>query len=94
MKSCVLFVQETEVIVSQVLDELGISLDHELSEITPGLDKPHVLQGGAPVRCTHMHTHTSSSTAMRAENLQRELPLITHQSSHRFSHEHNSFRKH
>ena len=37
-------------IVSQVLDELGISLDHELSEITPGLDKPHVLSSGAPVR--------------------------------------------
>ena len=29
-------------IVSQVLDELGISLDQELSEITPGLDRPHI----------------------------------------------------
>lgn len=38
--------QETEVIVSQVLDELGISLDHELSEITPGLEKPHIQQAG------------------------------------------------
>ena len=27
-------------IVSQVLDELGISLDHELADITPGLEKP------------------------------------------------------
>ncbi len=34
--------QETDVIVSQVLDELGISLDQELSQITPGLDKPHI----------------------------------------------------
>ena len=36
-------------IVSQVLDELGISLDHELSEITPGLDKPHVMNAPQPV---------------------------------------------
>lgn len=36
--------EETEVIVSQVLDELGISLDQELSGITPGLDRPHVEQ--------------------------------------------------
>lgn len=35
--------------MSQVLDELGISLDHELSDITPGLDKPHVSQAAAPV---------------------------------------------
>jgi hypothetical protein len=34
--------------VSQVLDELGISLDHELSEITPGLDRPHVSTQAAP----------------------------------------------
>lgn len=40
--------EETEVIVSQVLDELGISLDHELSDITPGLEKPHVAQAAAP----------------------------------------------
>ena len=33
-------------IVSQVLDELGISLDHELSDITPGLEKPHIQQTG------------------------------------------------
>ena len=33
-------------IVSQVLDELGISLDHELSDITPGLEKPHVASTG------------------------------------------------
>ena len=33
-------------IVNQVLDELGISLDHELSEVTPGLDKPHITQVG------------------------------------------------
>ncbi len=35
--------------MSQVLDELGISLDHELSDITPGLDRPHVMSSGAPV---------------------------------------------
>lgn len=29
-------------IVSQVLDELGISLDQELSGITPGLERPHI----------------------------------------------------
>ena len=46
------FKQETEIIVSQVLDELGISLDHELSDITPGLDKPHVAQSSAPVSHT------------------------------------------
>ncbi|KAL5469528.1 hypothetical protein EMCRGX_G030793 [Ephydatia muelleri] len=34
--------EESDVIVSQVLDELGISLDHELAEITPGLDKPRI----------------------------------------------------
>ncbi|XP_003384449.1 PREDICTED: charged multivesicular body protein 2a-like [Amphimedon queenslandica] len=34
--------EETEVIVSQVLDELGISLDQELSGITPGLERPHI----------------------------------------------------
>lgn len=34
--------EETDVIVSQVLDELGISLDQELSEITPGLERPHI----------------------------------------------------
>lgn len=33
-------------IVNQVLDELGISLDHELSEVTPGLEKPHISQVG------------------------------------------------
>ena len=33
-------------IVNQVLDELGISLDHELSDIIPGLDKPHVTSTG------------------------------------------------
>ena len=33
-------------IVNQVLDELGISLDHELSEVTPGLEKPHITQVG------------------------------------------------
>ena len=33
-------------IVNQVLDELGISLDHELADITPGLDKFHVAQTG------------------------------------------------
>lgn len=38
--------EETEVIVSQVLDELGISLDHELSDITPGLEKPHLASTG------------------------------------------------
>lgn len=38
--------EESEVIVNQVLDELGISLDHELSEVTPGLDKPHITQVG------------------------------------------------
>ena len=32
--------------MSQVLDELGISLDHELSDITPGLEKPHVASTG------------------------------------------------
>ena len=32
--------EETEAIVGQVLDELGISLDLELSNITPGLDRP------------------------------------------------------
>ena len=37
-------------IVSQVLDELGISLDQELSGITPGLDRPHVEQ--TPQVCT------------------------------------------
>ena len=31
-------------IVNQVLDELGISLDHELADITPGLDKPHIAE--------------------------------------------------
>ncbi len=36
--------QETDVIVSQVLDELGISLDQELSGITPGLDRPRIQQ--------------------------------------------------
>lgn len=36
-------------IVSQVLDELGISLDHELAEITPGLDKPHIMNAAGPV---------------------------------------------
>lgn len=36
--------EESEVIVQQVLDELGISLDHELSDITPGLEKPHIQQ--------------------------------------------------
>lgn len=41
--------QETDVIVNQVLDELGISLDHELSDIIPGLDKPHIAQQAAPV---------------------------------------------
>ena len=35
-------------IVSQVLDELGISLDQELSEITPGLERPHI-QTNQPV---------------------------------------------
>ena len=35
-------------IVSQVLDELGISLDHELADITPGLEKP-VVQMNQPV---------------------------------------------
>lgn len=38
--------EETDVIVNQVLDELGISLDHELSDIIPGLDKPHVTSTG------------------------------------------------
>ena len=32
--------------MNQVLDELGISLDHELSEVTPGLEKPHITQVG------------------------------------------------
>lgn len=41
--------QETDVIVNQVLDELGISLDHELGDITPGLEKPHVAQSSVPV---------------------------------------------
>ncbi len=36
-------------IVNQVLDELGISLDHELSDITPGLDRPHVMNAGGSV---------------------------------------------
>ncbi|XP_064387470.1 charged multivesicular body protein 2a-like [Halichondria panicea] len=36
--------EETDVIVSQVLDELGISLDQELSGITPGLDRPRIQQ--------------------------------------------------
>lgn len=43
-------------IVSQVLDELGITLDHELADITPGLEKPRI-QTGASVRhvhCTHL----------------------------------------
>jgi charged multivesicular body protein 2A len=39
--------EESEVIVQQVLDELGISLDHELSDITPGLEKPHIQQSQA-----------------------------------------------
>lgn len=39
--------EETEIIVNQVLDELGISLDHELSDITPGLDRPHVAQAAS-----------------------------------------------
>lgn len=38
--------EESEVIVNQVLDELGISLDHELSEVVPGLEKPHITQVG------------------------------------------------
>ena len=38
-------------IVNQVLDELGISLDHELSEVTPGLDKPHITQVGKVKGC-------------------------------------------
>ena len=37
-------------IVSQVLDELGISLDHELAEITPGLDKPRITSNAPAVR--------------------------------------------
>jgi len=41
--------EETDVIVNQVLDELGISLDHELGDITPGLEKPHVAQSSVPV---------------------------------------------
>ena len=36
--------EETEAIVGQVLDELGISLDLELSNITPGLDRPKISQ--------------------------------------------------
>ena len=36
-------------IVNQVLDELGISLDHELGDITPGLEKPHIASTNAPV---------------------------------------------
>ena len=36
-------------IVNQVLDELGISLDHELGDITPGLEKPHIASSNAPV---------------------------------------------
>ncbi len=45
--------QETDVIVSQVLDELGISLDQELSGITPGLDRPRIQEstgGGVSIR--------------------------------------------
>ena len=34
--------------MNQVLDELGISLDHELSDITPGLERP-VIHSNAPV---------------------------------------------
>ena len=41
-------------IVSQVLDELGISLDQELSEITPGLERPHI-QTNQPVSNSYLH---------------------------------------
>ena len=66
--SCLLSlaIQESEVIVQQVLDELGISLDHELSEITPGLEKPHIQQHGQAqvlahsLPLSHTHTHTYS----------------------------------
>ena len=37
--------------MSQVLDELGISLDHELSDIIPGLEKPHVAQAAQVCVC-------------------------------------------
>lgn len=34
--------EESDAIVQQVLDEMGISLDAELSDVTPGLDRPHM----------------------------------------------------
>ena len=66
--------QETDVIVSQVLDELGISLDHELSEITPGLDKPHVMNAGGPV-CACVHHMTQLLMSVPCTALLRELLL-------------------
>ena len=58
LSSCT-HIQETDVIVNQVLDELGISLDHELGDITPGLEKPHIASSSAPVCvcvCAHCLT--------------------------------------
>jgi len=49
------------VIVNQVLDELGISLDHELADITPGLDKPHVMQSGSVRAYLYQYFSTSIS---------------------------------
>ena len=54
-------------IVNQVLDELGISLDHELSEVVPGLEKPHITQVGkvkglsSTIQCVEVLVWPSSS---------------------------------
>ncbi len=54
-------------IVNQVLDELGISLDHELSDITPGLDKPHVMSSG-PVSSFVLAGRPYNSVSMLTRN--------------------------
>ena len=62
--------EETDVIVNQVLDELGISLDHELGDITPGLEKPHIASSNAPKKAVAAGGDTDDLQA-RLDNLRR-----------------------
>jgi charged multivesicular body protein 2A len=62
--------QETDVIVNQVLDELGISLDQELSGIIPGLDKPHIQQTTNKKQLAPAGAETDDLQA-RLDNLRR-----------------------
>ena len=65
--------EETEAIVGQVLDELGISLDLELSNITPGLDRPKIREdeqkGGKQVVSAGMDT---DDLQQRLDSLKRD----------------------